>query len=84
MTRFQIKSFEAEAVVYDLESGDTHYLKPLTFALYQAHRAAPSLSRSEVIENLRLRVGIRANSTFSTLAEDAWDSLQRIGLLNSE
>jgi len=84
LDRFQIKSFGAEAIVYDAASGDTHYLKPLTFAVFKACCEIPSLERRQVIENLGRRLDMPAGSTYATLAEEALKSLQRIGLLDTQ
>jgi PqqD family protein of HPr-rel-A system len=84
LDRFQIKPFGAEAIVYDGASGDTHYLKPLTFAVFKAFRETPALERHLVIESLGQRLGMPAGSTYTTLAEEALLSLQRIGLLDTQ
>lgn len=78
-----LKSWGDEAVVFDTASGDTHYLKPLTLALYQICRAHPGYTSSELGAALAARLGVAQTPQFRKVTEDALASLHRIGLLES-
>ncbi len=78
-----LKSWGDEAVIYDTASGDTHYLKPLTLALYQTCREHPGYTANELATALATRLGVADTSQFHELAEDTLDSLRRIGLLEN-
>ncbi len=54
-----------EAVVFDTASGDTHYLKPLTLALYQTCREYPGFSSSDIFEALAQRLSVAETPDFS-------------------
>jgi hypothetical protein len=45
-SRFSIAVFDAEAVLFDCLSGDTHYLDPLAFARLQG------VSRSDIVSRI--------------------------------
>jgi PqqD family protein of HPr-rel-A system len=78
-----LKSWEDEAVIYDTASGDTHYLKPLTLALYQTCREHPGYTSDELATVLATRLGVANTPQFHELAEDTLDSLRKIGLLET-
>lgn len=82
-SRLLLKSWGEEAVVYDVASGDTHYLTPLTLALYQICRDHPGYASTELAAALAVRLGVTATPQFHELAEDALASLRKIGLLES-
>lgn len=77
------KSWGDEAVLFNSASGDTHYLKPLTLALYQTCRAHPGYTSTEIASALATRLGVADTTGFQELADDALNSLHRIGLLES-
>lgn len=83
MSRFQIKTYGDEAVVFDAASGDTHYLKPLTLALYQTCRDHPGCTSPEVAATLATRLGVADTPQLHELTADTLDSLRKIGLLES-
>jgi PqqD family protein of HPr-rel-A system len=78
-----LKSWGDEAVVYDMASGDTHYLKPLTLALYQTCRDHPGYTSSELAAALAVRLGVTNTLQFQELTEDTFNSLRKIGLLET-
>lgn len=83
MSRFQIKSFEEEAVVFDAASGDTHYLSPLVYALYTIRRVEPTMALNDMPARLARLFDVEADTHFKQLTDDAIASLQQIGLLNT-
>jgi len=78
-----LKYWGDEAVVYDAASGDTHYLKPLTLALYQACRDHPGYTSAELATTLAARLKVADTPQLHELAEDTLNSLRKIGLLES-
>lgn len=78
-----LKVWGDEAVVYDTASGDTHYLRPLTLALYQICRDHPQYASGDLATALATRLGVTVTSQLQELAEDALRSLHKIGLLES-
>lgn len=78
-----LKSWGDEAVVYDVASGDTHYLKPLTLALYQTCREHPGRTSTEIAAALATRLGVADTPQLRELADETLDSLRKIGLLES-
>lgn len=83
MSRFQIKTFEHEAVVFDTASGDTHYLAPLTLDLFQIVQATPGMTADEIESALAARLDLQAGPELTRLAHEALASLRRIGLLET-
>ncbi len=83
MPRFQIKTFEREAVVFDTASGDTHYLAPLTLDLFRIVQAAPGLTAPEIESALAIRLSLEPGPELTRLAQEALASLRRIGLLET-
>jgi len=78
-----LKVWGDEAVVYDAASGDTHYLKPLTLALYQICRDHPGYNAADLATALATRLDLTVTPQLQELAEDALRSLHKIGLLES-
>lgn len=78
-----IKVWGDEAVVYDKASGDTHYLKPLTLALYTTCREHPGYDAAGLAAALASRLNIADTPQFRELASEVLDQLHRIGLLQS-
>lgn len=78
-----LKCWGDEAVVYDTASGDTHYLKPLTLALYQTCRDHPGYTSAELAKALAIRLGVADTAELRDLTEDTLGSLRKIGLLES-
>ena len=76
-----LKSWENEAVVYDAASGNTHYLKPLTLALYQTCRDHPGHSLAELADALAIRLGVAGTPQLHELMEETLHSLRKTGLL---
>jgi PqqD family protein of HPr-rel-A system len=81
--RLLLKSWGDEAVVYDTASGDTHYLKPLTLALYQTCREHPGYTSAEIAAALATRLNVAITPQFMELTDDTLNSLRKIGLLES-
>lgn len=81
--RFIFKQFGDEAVAFDIASGDTHYLKPLTLALYQTCREHPGFTSEQLTTVLAARLNVADSSQFRELADDVLNQLHRIGMLQS-
>ncbi|MFP5417728.1 MAG: HPr-rel-A system PqqD family peptide chaperone [Gammaproteobacteria bacterium] len=79
-----MKSWGNEAVLYDQASGDTHYLKPLTLALYQTYCDHPHYTPAELAAALAARVGVANTPDLLDLIEDTLDQLRAINLLDAE
>lgn len=78
-----MKIWEDEAVVYGTVSGDTHYLKPLTLALYQTCRDHPGYTSAEIAASMAIRLGMEDTPQFHEQTEDALANLRKIGQLGS-
>lgn len=78
-----LKCWGDEAVVYDSGSGDTHYLKPLTLALYQTCRERPGHTADEIAVALSQRLGVGDTPQFRELVDEVLRNLRKIGLLES-
>lgn len=78
-----LKSWGDEAVIYDTASGDTHYLKPLTRALYQTCRDHPGYTSAELAAALASNLGVANTAQLQEVTEKTLDSLRKIGLLES-
>lgn len=76
------RAWDEDAVVFNSASGDTHYLQPLTFVVYQTCCQNPGLSKSEIIDLLTLDNPAPSEADFAQRANDAMTNLQRIGLLH--
>lgn len=83
MARFQIKSFEQEAVVFDTASGDTHYLAPFNVALFQLVQDNPGMTLDELHGALASRLSLRPGPDLVQQTDLALASLRRIGLLET-
>ena len=79
----RLKIWGDEAVAYDTASGDTHYLKPFTLALYQACLEQPGLTTIQLARRLAGRLEIDNTPELHELTEDTLDSLSAIGLLET-
>ena len=79
--KWLFRTWGEEAVAFDSASGDTHFLQPLTLALYQTYSQNPGLSEAETIDLLSTRMSARVDRDFLQRANEALTSLQRIGLL---
>jgi len=82
-SRLLLKSWGDEAVVYDTASGDTHYLKPLTLALYQVCHDRPGHTSAELAAELAARLSVENTPHLRELTEETLASLRKIGLLES-
>lgn len=78
-----LKSWGDEAVVYDTASGDTHYLKPLTLALYQTCRDHPGYTSTEIAAALATHLKVTNTPQFMELTDDTLNGLRKVGLLES-
>lgn len=76
-----IRIWDNEAVIYDQASGDTHYLKPLTLALYQTCCEHPGYMPSELATALAARIGVAYTPDLLDLTEDTLRHLRAIRLL---
>ncbi|MFH1819938.1 MAG: HPr-rel-A system PqqD family peptide chaperone [Pseudomonadota bacterium] len=83
MARFQIKSFEQEAVVFDTASGDTHYLAPFNVALFQLVQDNPGMTLDELHGALASRLSLGPGPDLIHQTDQALTSLRRIGLLET-
>lgn len=77
------KSWDNEAVVFNTASGDTHYLRPLTLALYETCRDHPGYTVGELASALATRLGVDESPSFRDAAEDTLQRLHEIGLLET-
>lgn len=82
-THLLLKCWGDEAVVYDSGSGDTHYLKPLTLAIYQTCREHPGLTAEAIATRLSQRLGLIDTPQFRELADEVLQHLRQVGLLES-
>lgn len=78
-----LKSWGHQAVVCDIASGDTHYLKPLTMALHLTCRDLSDYSSAELAVALATPLEVAATPQFLEQAEDALASLRKTGQLES-
>ena len=76
-----LKNWGDEAVVYDAASGDTHYLKPLTLALYQICRDHPGYTSAEIAAELATRLSMANTPQLRELTEETLSGLRKISLL---
>lgn len=77
------KAWGNEAVLFNTASGDTHYLKPLTLALFQTCRDHPGYTSAQLADVLATRLGVAKTPQFLELTDDTLGSLRQIGLLES-
>jgi len=78
-----LKCWGDEAVIFDTASGDTHYLKPLTLALYQTCRDHPGYTSDQLAATLATRLKVADTPQLHELTEETLNSLRKIGLLES-
>lgn len=78
-----LKSWGDELVIYDAASGDTHYLKPLTLALYQICRDHPGFTSVELAAALAALLNVPNTPQLMELTDDTLNSLRKTGLLES-
>lgn len=83
LARFQIKSFEQEAVVFDTASGDTHYLVPFSVVLLQLVQSNPGMTLDEMHGALASRLSLGVGSDLVYQTDLALASLRQIGLLET-
>ncbi len=83
MARFQIKSFEPEAVVFDTASGDTHFLPPLTVALFRMIQNNPGITVDEMHVALASQLSLETGPDLTHQTDEALASLRQIGLLEA-
>jgi PqqD family protein of HPr-rel-A system len=83
LARFQIKSFDDEAVVFDTASGDTHLLAPFTLSLFELIQSNPGISAHEIEAALLTRFRLSSNTDLTDLAQESLSSLRRLGLLEA-
>jgi PqqD family protein of HPr-rel-A system len=83
LSRFQIKFFEPEAVVFDTASGDTHFLASHTVALFQIIQTHPGMTRDQIEAALAARLSMRVSPEFSHMTNEALASLRQIGMLET-
>jgi PqqD family protein of HPr-rel-A system len=69
--------------LFNTASGDTHYLKPLTLALYQTCRNHPGHTSAEFAAELATRLGVADTPQLHELTAETLASLRKIGLLES-
>lgn len=79
-----LKCWGDEAVVYDAESGDTHYLKPLTLTVYQVCRDHPGCHVTALVALIAERLGMENTPPLHDLVSETLDGLRKAGLLESE
>ena len=78
-----LKSWGTEAVIYDTASGDTHYLKPFTLALYQICSVHPVYTSAQLAAMLAARLELADTPELLELTEDTLNHLRKIRLLES-
>ena len=83
MARFQIKSFQQEAVVFDTASGDTHYLAPFNVLLFQLVQSNPGMTLDEMHVGLASRLSLEVGPELAHQTDQALASLRLIGLLET-
>ena len=78
-----LRVWDDEAVAFDVASGDTHYLQPLTRALFQTCQADPGLDAATIAARTATALGVALSADFLNAVDDGLDSLRRIGLLQA-
>lgn len=78
-----LRTWEDEAVAFDAASGDTHYLRPLTLALYEACRAEPGLDADTIAARAAASLDVDVTPDFLSAVREGLDGLRRIGLLHT-
>lgn len=77
------RSWDNEAVLFHIASGDTHYLKPLTLALYQTCLKHPTYTIPELAVVLTADSGQPDTQQLPQQIEEMLTGLRDIGLLQS-
>lgn len=72
-----------EAVAFDIASGDTHYLPPLTRILLEACRADSGNDPTTLGACAAATLGVEPTPQFLAAVHESLASLQRIGLLQA-
>jgi PqqD family protein of HPr-rel-A system len=80
--RFKSKQYDTEAVIFDTASGDTHYLAPLSFAIFTFSCAQPQPSRTELHDYLNTHYDFDPTFPLESQLDDALAGLHKIGLLS--
>jgi PqqD family protein of HPr-rel-A system len=83
LARFQIKSFDNEAVVFDTASGDTHLLAPFTLSLFELIQSNPGMLAHEIESALLTRFSLPNNADLTSLTQESLSNLRRLGLLEA-
>ena len=83
MTRFQIKPYATEAVIFDSASGDTHHLAPLALTLFQLCGENPGLHRDD-LKTLLARHEMGSDVPLDIRFDEIFDGLRKIGLISHE
>lgn len=83
MARFQIKSFENEAVVFDTASGDTHFLAPFTLTIFELIQSNPGMSAHEIESALLSRLDLPSSEHLTSLTQESLAGLRQLGLLEA-
>ncbi|MFP5382054.1 MAG: HPr-rel-A system PqqD family peptide chaperone [Gammaproteobacteria bacterium] len=78
-----LRTWEDEAVAFDAASGDTHYLRPLTLALYETCRAQPGLDANTIAARTATSLNVDVTPDFLSAVREGLDGLRRIGLLQT-
>jgi len=81
LSRFLIKAFDPEAVVFDTASGDTHYLSPLAQTIYSICLERPGISSTDIDPILAQRLDIPLDPTLHTETLNVLTHLRQIGLI---
>jgi len=83
LARFQFKSFENEAVVFDTASGDTHLLAPFTLTLFELIQSRPGMMAHEIEPALLSRLDLPGSTDLTALTHESLASLRKLGLLET-
>ena len=78
-----LRTWEGEAVAFDAASGDTHYLRPLTLALYETCGAQPGPDIDTIATRAAASLGVDVTPDFLSAVREGLDGLRRIGLLQT-
>lgn len=83
MARFQLRSFDNEAVVFDTASGNTHLLAPFTLALFELIQSRPGMMAHEIEPALSSRLDLPGSEHLTSLTRESLASLRKLGLLET-
>lgn len=76
-----LRTWGEEAVAFDTASGDTHYLRPMTLALYQICCDNPNQDARQIAALLAVHQGTPLAPQLVEDVDEGLSSLRRIGLL---